>query len=492
MDSSAGDGPEREDRPGFRAPLTELDGPRPDVTLLAGAMRTHPNRPTGLSVAALVAFLSGCSGLDARVPPPLLTPELVVQARPHVGSSLTGPLAAAPRAVSDVALGVRERALWIEFPVATSGTIDPHVALVLGPGDADPLRPVARRASGVGFARGAEAVELVRAIESGKHGRTKVAWEESERLEPGTTFRVDAATKAEAEDRVSLLLDASRASEAAEARIALQIGRRGESEREKLVLADALRPGDGPIAFVFARTVVRDQPAAFVVLLEITDGAGMAAAPSVGVEASVAAAAERSREITRSEEEQLEIRGVLADLDAPSERRARLVFLTSSCGTPLALDVALIAQDADLAELAEAVRAAIPDSADRAKAAWPIERAAWLLLARKAAAGAIAPELSGVLARQGGDAARFPGAIEDLVRGVDSVAGLAQRLAAENRILLEDASPSSRMRAYDWLAARGLAPEGFDPLGTLAERRAALRKLADAEEAAARTNGKSP
>jgi hypothetical protein len=30
------------------------------------------------------------------------------------------------------------------------------------------------------------------------------------------------------------------------------------------------------------------------------------------------------------------------------------------------------------------------------------------------------------------------------------------------------------VRAYDWLAARGAAPEGFDPLAPLPERRAAL------------------
>jgi hypothetical protein len=62
---------------------------------------------------------------------------------------------------------------------------------------------------------------------------------------------------------------------------------------------------------------------------------------------------------------------------------------------------------------------------------------------------------------------------------------LAKKLTAENRILLEDASPASRLRAYDWLAVRGLAPAGFDPFGSLAERRAALLAAAEAEEAAA-------
>ena len=39
---------------------------------------------------------------------------------------------------------------------------------------------------------------------------------------------------------------------------------------------------------------------------------------------------------------------------------------------------------------------------------------------------------------------------------------------------LEDSSPSARVRAYDWLAARGRAPQGYEPLGPARERRRAL------------------
>jgi hypothetical protein len=69
------------------------------------------------------------------------------------------------------------------------------------------------------------------------------------------------------------------------------------------------------------------------------------------------------------------------------------------------------------------------------------------------------------------------------LRGATSRAELAVRLWNENRILLEDASPASRVRAFDWLALRGLAPAGFDPLAPLAERRAALEALAASEAA---------
>jgi hypothetical protein len=53
------------------------------------------------------------------------------------------------------------------------------------------------------------------------------------------------------------------------------------------------------------------------------------------------------------------------------------------------------------------------------------------------------------------------------------------RIMAENIIFLEDNSPASRVRAYDWLKARGKAPAGFDPLGPARERRIALDKAAN-------------
>ena len=54
-------------------------------------------------------------------------------------------------------------------------------------------------------------------------------------------------------------------------------------------------------------------------------------------------------------------------------------------------------------------------------------------------------------------------------------------MIVENRIYLEDNSPASRVRAYDWLKARGAAPKGFDPLANPRDRREALAASGDAK-----------
>ena len=64
-----------------------------------------------------------------------------------------------------------------------------------------------------------------------------------------------------------------------------------------------------------------------------------------------------------------------------------------------------------------------------------------------------------------------------------------QRLIVENRIFLEDSSPSARARANDWLGTMGAAPAGFDPLADREQRRAALREAAAAAAEAATAQG---
>ena len=72
--------------------------------------------------------------------------------------------------------------------------------------------------------------------------------------------------------------------------------------------------------------------------------------------------------------------------------------------------------------------------------------------------------LQAVLTDFAGEAGRHTGAMEDISRKLSGRADLESRMIAENRIYLEDSSPASRVRAFDWLQMRGQAPANFDPL----------------------------
>ena len=84
--------------------------------------------------------------------------------------------------------------------------------------------------------------------------------------------------------------------------------------------------------------------------------------------------------------------------------------------------------------------------------------------------------------RRTGEVGRSSATLADVLAGATSLASWKARLSAENRIFLEDASPAVRVRAFDWLNVRGAAPEGFDPLASLAARRAALAAAEGEEE----------
>jgi len=47
----------------------------------------------------------------------------------------------------------------------------------------------------------------------------------------------------------------------------------------------------------------------------------------------------------------------------------------------------------------------------------------------------------------------------------------------ENFIYLEDISPAARTHAFEWLLSKGEAPDGYDPLAPLKERRAVLNRV---------------
>ena len=114
---------------------------------------------------------------------------------------------------------------------------------------------------------------------------------------------------------------------------------------------------------------------------------------------------------------------------------------------------------------------------------WLMERSAYALLARGLDRDELVPGLRGLLARHAGEAGRFPGTLSGLLDRAAGRGPFERLVIEENLAFLELEDPASRVRAFDWLANRGLAPDGFDPLAGREERTEKLDRFFEAREA---------
>ncbi len=208
---------------------------------------------------------------------------------------------------------------------------------------------------------------------------------------------------------------------------------------------------------------------------------------------SVAAAREGTSPITPEESFHFESGTAFPALEKPALQRPALVFLAQLARAPLAGDLALDLEPDALASFVASLGPVIrgrasSESKELPALGWSLERAAYAWLAATALdeKHPLPKELEALLVTHAGELGRFPDLLRDAVLECDGFAALEQRLVQENTLLLEDADPSARLRSFEWLHDRGAAPDGFDPLGPLAERRAALDRV---HEAAAQREG---
>lgn len=282
--------------------------------------------------------------------------------------------------------------------------------------------------------------------------------------------------------------------------------RRAEAEqpvawREVVQLDTLLQPGGPPavIALPAARggqlvavLEVREAPTEAEALAQ---HAALLAQCLADIAASSALAAAQAQAMDAVESKHRQLLAAARAMAADGDRRRAAVFLAAESGADLALDTVLVAQSADLDDLAAAWRKASAggdsgddgaggdDGADRIddeqlvqgdRLAWGLERTTALWLAQRSESAALPAELEAVLLRHTGVVGRSPGLLEQFAAECDGVQAWRTRLEQENRLALADSMPGARVRAFDWLSARALAPAGYDPLAPRAERQAAL------------------
>jgi hypothetical protein len=174
---------------------------------------------------------------------------------------------------------------------------------------------------------------------------------------------------------------------------------------------------------------------------------------------------------------------VMDSLSDPIRRRASLVFLADRSGAKICADVAMVADDALLASLADQIESqgrGPLENEDLSGFSWTLDRCAIDSLRPLLAKTQLPDDLFEVLTLHLGEPGRHSASVDELMHGVTSRADLQRRLVEENFIYLQDPSPAERVRALAWLTARGLAPAGYDPMASPKQRRLALDRALSA------------
>lgn len=266
--------------------------------------------------------------------------------------------------------------------------------------------------------------------------------------------------------------------------------------RERIVLEPALVPGGEGLHLAFAAPQPGAPRGAYLLRLRLVDRPGAHLTEAIVARSRTTLEAQHAVAPTtaaRGEGEfQFESQSALRSMRRHELQRPALIFLAQTTGARLCEDLALVAGPEALGEFLTHTGQLEGDAqlADAGPAAfgWLLERSAleWLALRAEDESGELEPELAGLWWRHTGELGSFPDMVREALARCADREQLVQLFVEENRLFLEDTHPAARVRAYDWLALRQLAPADFDPLGPRAERRDALHRAAAELEAAAR------
>jgi hypothetical protein len=451
---------------------------------------------------AVFAVFAAC----ATEPPPLEPPALAESAKRYFGSSLSGPrIVASPAdlAFDDAtAIRVRARVRWFAtVPEHSLTPIDDRIDRIVDQHNASTLYAAVRLTAAVWVGAGDEAVAAFETL-SREERSVELTTIESI-LAPGVTMVLPSAGRATIEEpsegarHSSVEVSYAVLGSDVPLRIALVV--QGyvpsnsvttpdllEERREVVLLRDAPAIDGKPIVLLFAPRA-NDRTDAFLVLLD-------------AVAASTPALSEAEREVIAGElracASECALNGAIA-ATGPSpdplagiatlerdHRRGAIARLAILTAARITLAVATAADDDMLdllvAKLAEGRTGPVAGE----NIGLTLERTTWKFLADQMSGTGFPDALAAIAVEYAGEAGRFAAVIDDVATSARSLEEIDARFVAQNRSLLEDRSPSSRVRAFEWLTARGIAPAGFDPLGPLAERKKALRAAEDIEAAA--------
>lgn len=407
----------------------------------------------------------------------------------------------------EVVPAVRVRAVALDgIPSEVGVALGSRARLVFSEGAESPLRASTFLSRGVRIADGPEAVEAWQDLSTDR-AQTSMAGV----LPSGVTasFELadnpalgDAALGKRSERWVVVQLAAQSTQEAARAlMVALTVGyleatpaaQTAEHHNSETAVFDVDAPPPGADILLLVPFCLSGlTPRAVAVSVRVIDGTTQPA-HRAAVERALTEAADSRHDMEGAHrfgpagpQEITSLGTAVALVASPGHRRAALVYIANQTNAAMTRDIALTADEELLGQLAEAVQAAMHAGMDDGgDSGWPVERATIKVLLELSAADELPSGAKAVLAAHYGEAGRHTTTLEELARQMASRQQFEGRVITENLVFLRDNAPGSRVRAFEWLSARELAPEGYDPLAPASERRVALDRAESVVETTA-------
>ncbi len=439
--------------------------PNVDVNRTDATGRTFRTRCWALLVVTMV--LGAC----AAPLPKMATVPPKIRARAWTGSPLSGPkLAAAPTEdVEWVWIGVRARALsntWAAGSTDVDSTpVSAHTTLIRSQSATAAFEATS------GLSEWLRVSPASRALWANEMGPENVAWFA---IAPSTTVAVEVSSSRYASVALLLGLDA-----AGTPMLALDVSRGTDVVRLGLDLAPEIDGSTMSLLMPSWPSQYSSDPIALRVRLtttpppslETTELADLVELTRELIAASTqrpAAAPDKPGEavITAPWPSLLH---ALESVAHPASRRGALVYLAASSGARLTEEVALTARPALLRAVGELVtkqRIARPEQLGVALESATVEALAAL--------SELPTDIYAVVVQWAGAAGDDLAVISEFMAGVLSLAELDALLANENAFELDSSSPAARLRAFQWLKIRDLAPKDFPIFDDNDTRRAAL------------------
>ena len=438
----------------------------------------------------LLAAILGCRGGSDTTE----LPKVAIDSIRYLGTSVTG-----PRAVSELAAAnfVAERSPSVRIRVERFGSepqhelasIENRVQRIVALDRANELEAVLGADEAGYSVVGSRAATDYSAFAAAAPGSTNLL-DESFALAPDVTLSLRWRPETASKSEVDWSFDVSNLGTGTDGKPRLRatlvharMVRSAESlaptrQRQALVLHDA--PAVDGDAMLFLYVPGSSDPSTYAILIEATSPPADTSAHRADVEKSAAEAKLAAERVAAGEAS--DPIAALADLFS-DYRRGAIVRLAMANDAAITGDFALAADDAVIEEFCKKAAESRKGAPPLQDLGFELERFTLRFLADKMGSTAMPEALAVVLVRHAGESGRFASALEDAATTATSLAALEQRFIDQNRSFLEDRSPSSRVRAFEWLADRGKAPPGFEPLAPLADRKKVLRAAEEAEAA---------